>query len=230
MKKTLIFTLLAGVTFAACNSGSKNSGPVVLQNETDSVSYFIGLTYGTNLTSSGVDNFNFDAMSYGMEQGFNGDSAVSPEVVKAYLMSYFDKLDRKEAQSNEGENLAWLEQNKSNEGVQVSPEGYQYKILKEGTGEKPNAEDTVTVHYTGKLIDGTIFDSSVERGYPAEFPVNKVIKGWTMALQNMPIGSKWELYIPPSLAYGPTRGPGGDLPPNSTLIFEVELIDISRAQ
>jgi len=120
----------------------------------------------------------------------------------------------------------FLEENGKKEGVHTLPDGLQYKVLKEGTGKKPQAADTVSVHYKGTLIDGTEFDSSYKRGQPAEFPVNRVIKGWTEALQLMPEGSKWMLYIPSRLAYGERGTPGGPIGPNETLIFEVELLKI----
>jgi peptidyl-prolyl cis-trans isomerase len=125
----------------------------------------------------------------------------------------------------EAENQAFLEENKKAAGVVVTDSGLQYEILTEGNGAKPTAESTVRVHYTGSLIDGTVFDSSVKRGTPAEFPVGGVIKGWTEALQLMPVGSKWRLTIPHNLAYG-ERGAGASIPPFATLVFEVELLDI----
>ena len=144
-------------------------------------------------------------------------------------MSLFDKLNQAK-----GEKLAanlkagedFLEQNKQREGVKTTPSGLQYEVLTEGTGPKPKATDNVKCHYHGTLIDGTVFDSSVQRGQPATFPLNMVIKGWTEALQLMPVGSKWTLFIPSSLGYG-SRGAGGSIPPNATLIFDVELISIN---
>jgi len=123
------------------------------------------------------------------------------------------------------ENKAFLEENKKASGVNTTESGLQYEVLSEGTGETPKADSTVRVHYTGSLIDGTVFNSSVKRGTPAEFPVNGVIKGWTEALQMMPVGSKWRLTIPHELAYG-ERGAGASIPPFATLVFEVELLDI----
>jgi FKBP-type peptidyl-prolyl cis-trans isomerase FklB len=130
-----------------------------------------------------------------------------------------------EASRKEGE--AFLAANKTKEGVKTLPDGLQYKILKQGTGVQPTADDTVSVNYRGTLIDGKEFDSSYKRGEPATFPVGGVIKGWTEALQMMPVGSKWELYIPADLAYG-DRGAGADIPPGATLIFEVELLSIGE--
>jgi FKBP-type peptidyl-prolyl cis-trans isomerase FklB len=131
-----------------------------------------------------------------------------------------------EGDANKKEGDAFLAANKTKEGVVTLPSGLQYKILKEGNGPKPTASDSVVCNYKGTLINGTEFDSSYKRGEPATFPVTGVIKGWTEALQLMPVGSKWQLFIPPDLAYGPRGTPGGPIGPNATLIFEVELISI----
>jgi FKBP-type peptidyl-prolyl cis-trans isomerase FklB len=227
MKNTVYIALFASLFAASC--GVKSTKETELTTEIDSVSYMIGLTYGRNLITSGVEDFNFDAMMKGLEEGFRDSGGIDAQTVRFYLMNFFEKLDQKEADSNEAEGLAWLQKNKEEEGVIEAPEGFQYKVIKMGTGEKPGEHDTVEVHYTGKLIDGSVFDSSVEGGTPAVFPVDRVIQGWTFALQQMPVGSKWILYIPSSLAYGQSKGPGGDLPPNSTLIFEVELLSLTRA-
>ena len=136
-----------------------------------------------------------------------------------------DSARAEEARANLGINKQFLEENAKKEGITVLPSGLQYKVLTAGVGAKPKATDRVKVHYTGSLIDGTVFDSSVRRGQPAEFPVNGVIKGWVEALQMMPVGSKWKLYIPHDLAYG-ARGAGESIAPYSTLIFEVELLGI----
>jgi FKBP-type peptidyl-prolyl cis-trans isomerase FklB len=144
-------------------------------------------------------------------------------------MSLFDKLsqaknDKLAANLKAGQEF--LANNKNEEGVVELPSGLQYKILKEGTGEKPSATDNVKCHYHGTLIDGTVFDSSVQRGTPAKFPLNMVIKGWTEGLQLMPVGSKWRFFIPPHLGYG-DRQVSAQIGPNSTLIFDVELLDIA---
>ena len=133
----------------------------------------------------------------------------------------------KASAENKKTGTAFLTENKAKPGVVTTTSGLQYSVEKEGTGAKPTATDRVKVHYTGKLLDGKVFDSSVERGQPAEFGVGEVIKGWTEALQLMPIGSKWKLFIPADLAYG-DRGAGADIKPGSTLVFDVELIDIVK--
>jgi FKBP-type peptidyl-prolyl cis-trans isomerase len=135
-------------------------------------------------------------------------------------------IQEKEGKANKEEGTKFLTANKSKPGVKVTASGLQYEILKEGKGPKPGASDTVTTHYKGTLINGKVFDSSYDRGEPATFPVNGVIKGWTEALQMMPVGSKWKLFIPSDLAYGP-RGAGADIGPDATLVFEVELVSIA---
>lgn len=144
-----------------------------------------------------------------------------------FIQSYFQKLMDKKSEAAKADGVKFLEENKKKEGVQTTASGIQYKVNTMGTGPKPLATDRVKVHYTGKLIDGTVFDSSVERGEPAVFPLNGVIPGWTEALQLMPVGSKWTIYLPSDLAYG-ERGAGQQIPPHSTLIFEVELISIEK--
>jgi FKBP-type peptidyl-prolyl cis-trans isomerase len=140
------------------------------------------------------------------------------------VSNYFQKEQGKIGQKNLEEGNAFLEKNKGNAGVKVTPSGLQYEVIKEGTGKMPNDSDMVKVHYHGTLIDGKVFDSSVDRGEPAEFPVNGVIPGWTEALKMMPVGSKWKIYLPASLAYG-ERAPQ-EIGPNKVLIFEVELLEI----
>ena len=173
--------------------------------------YGIGLQIGQQLAGSGME-VEAEAVARGIfdvqELGQRAEAAQA-EAFKAL----------------EAENQAFLEENKKAAGVVVTDSGLQYEILTEGNGAKPTAESTVRVHYTGSLIDGTVFDSSVKRGTPAEFPVGGVIKGWTEALQLMPVGSKWRLTIPHNLAYG-ERGAGASIPPFATLVFEVELLDI----
>lgn len=158
----------------------------------------------------------------------NNEPAIDINEVTAALQELGQRAEAAQAEAFkaiDAENKAFLEENKKANGVIVTDSGLQYEILTEGTGEKPTATSTVRVHYTGSLIDGTVFDSSVKRGQPAEFPVNGVIRGWTEALQLMPVGSKWRLTIPQELAYG-ERGAEASIPPFATLVFEVELLDI----
>lgn len=190
--------------------------------------YGIGLQIGQQLLSSGMD-VNAEAVARGIYDALNNNEpAININEVTAALQELGQRAEAAQAEAFkaiDAENKAFLEENKKASGVIITDSGLQYEILTEGTGEKPTATSTVRVHYTGSLIDGTVFDSSVKRGQPAEFPVNGVIRGWTEALQLMPVGSKWRLTIPHELAYG-ERGAGASIPPFATLIFEVELLDI----
>lgn len=190
--------------------------------------YGIGLQIGQQLLGSGMD-VNAEAVARGIYDVLNNNEpAIDINEVTAALQELGQRAEAAQAEAFkaiDAENKAFLEENKKANGVVVTDSGLQYEILTEGTGEKPTATSTVRVHYTGSLIDGTVFDSSVKRGQPAEFPVNGVIRGWTEALQLMPVGSKWRLTIPQELAYG-ERGAGASIPPFATLVFEVELLDI----
>ncbi|HDL5700156.1 TPA: FKBP-type peptidyl-prolyl cis-trans isomerase [Mannheimia haemolytica] len=190
--------------------------------------YGIGLQIGQQLLGSGMD-VNAEAVARGIYDVLNNNEpAIDINEVTAALQELGQRAEAAQAEAFkaiDAENKAFLEENKKASGVIVTDSGLQYEILTEGTGEKPTATSTVRVHYTGSLIDGTVFDSSVKRGQPAEFPVNGVIRGWTEALQLMPVGSKWRLTIPQELAYG-ERGAGASIPPFATLVFEVELLDI----
>jgi len=211
-----------------CNSQTNNGKDIKLANEIDSVSYSLGLNVAKNVKTQGMEGFNSDALVKGFNDGFSGNTPMLSDMdAGSCLNSYFQKaqLAKSEATKEAGE--AFLAQNKTRKGVVTTESGLQYEILKEGTGKKPKLEDKVTTHYHGTLIDGTVFDSSVNRGEPVSFNVNGVIPGWTEALQLMPVGSKWKLYIPPDLAYG-ERGAGNAIGPNETLIFEVELISIDE--
>ena len=190
--------------------------------------YGIGLQIGQQLAGSGME-VEAEAVARGIFDVLNNNPpAIDINEVTKALQELGQRAEAAQAEAFkalEAENQAFLEENKKAAGVVVTDSGLQYEILTEGNGAKPTAESTVRVHYTGSLIDGTVFDSSVKRGTPAEFPVGGVIKGWTEALQLMPVGSKWRLTIPHNLAYG-ERGAGASIPPFATLVFEVELLDI----
>ncbi len=192
-------------------------------------SYGIGLQMGQQLAQSGLEGLNVAAIAKGIATALTNEAPeISVDEINEALGALYQRAEdaRKElstAASAEGE--AFLKDNALRSEVTVLESGLQYEILTEGTGEIPTADKTVRVHYHGSLIDGTVFDSSVSRGQPAEFPVTGVIKGWVEALQLMPVGSKWKLYIPQDLAYG-ERGAGAAIPPYAALIFEVELLDI----
>lgn len=199
-----------------------------MENEIDKVSYSLGVNVGTNLKSQGLESINADAFAKAINDVFGaGDLMVKEEEAGQVLNEYFQKLQAAKAEKEQAAGKAFLEANKGKEGVVTLPSGMQYIIMKEGTGEKPTLTDKVTTHYHGTTVDGEVFDSSVERGQPASFPVNGVIAGWTEALQMMPVGSKWKLFIPSDLAYG-ERGAGPKIGPHATLIFEVELLSIDK--
>jgi FKBP-type peptidyl-prolyl cis-trans isomerase FklB len=203
-----------------------------LKTEKDSVSYAIGLNIGTRLKQQSVD-IDAGLVARGInDAGSNGTRLLTEDQAESVINTLQQQIAAKQdsvkkalGMKNKLDGEAFLAENKKKEGVIVLPDGLQYKILKEGNGKKPKADETVTVNYRGTLIDGTEFDSSTKRGEPSTFRVNGIIKGWTEALQMMPVGSKWQLFIPPELAYG-ERGAGNLIPPNATLIFEVELLSI----
>jgi FKBP-type peptidyl-prolyl cis-trans isomerase FklB len=186
-------------------------------------SYAIGLEIGNNFKSDDV-KLDFDSLLSGIKDAMSG---AEPKYDQATCLKALQQLGQAKVGAAVAQNKEFLEKNKKAEGVTTLPSGLQYKVLKSGDGPTPTAADTVRTHYKGTLIDGTVFDSSYDRGEPAEFPVGGVIKGWTEALQKMKVGDKWELVIPSELAYG-EAGAGGVIPPGATLIFEIELLDVKK--
>lgn len=206
----------------------KTESKTELKNQIDSVSYSLGVNIGSNLKKQGFDTLNIDQFAQALKDVYADNGIkIKEEEAEKILMEYFQGIQQKKTEGNLKEGQKFLEENKKKPGVVTLPSGLQYQILKEGNGPKPAATDKVTTHYHGTLIDGTVFDSSVERGQPATFPVNGVIQGWVEALQLMPVGSKWRLFIPSNLAYG-EQGAGKQILPNSALIFDVELISIEK--
>lgn len=198
-------------------------------HEIDKVSYSLGLSIASNLISTGIKTINQEAFNDAMNAVFAGQMPeIMPDEANNILQTYFERLQNEKGKEAKEAGEKFLTENKTHEGVVTLASGLQYKILKEGVGAKPTANDTVKCHYEGRLINGQIFDSSIKRGEPAEFPLNRVIAGWTKSLQEMTVGSKWELYIPADQAYG-QRG-SGPIGPNETLIFQVELLDIVTPQ
>lgn len=229
MKTSLLkwTSLAAGVIlFASCDEKSGKNETLTLSTEMDSLSYALGVDIGTNLQRNDVKGINSKALSKGMEDNENGGGLMTNEEAAAVIQNFFAKQSEVKSAAAKGEGEAFLAENAKKEGVTVTESGLQYSIITEGTGPIPGFEDQVSVHYHGTLIDGTVFDSSVERNEPAVFPLNRVIRGWTEALMLMPVGSKWKLVIPSDLAYGERGGPGGKIGPGATLIFEVELLEI----
>lgn len=228
-------------TMLSCNT--KGTAQKALKTEVDTVSYSLGIDIASKLKAN-FPEINKDIFIQGVMNGIDStDILITPENTANILRTFFQKK-QEEAQKKQkdeaskkietefgdtkAEGVKFLEANKAAKGVQVTESGLQYIVLKEGKGEKPTETSTVKVHYHGTLIDGTVFDSSVDRGTPAEFPVNRVIKGWTEGLQLMSVGSKYKFFIPQELAYGAFPREGGAIKPFMPLIFEVELLEVKK--
>ncbi len=192
----------------------------------DKFSYAIGLGIGQNLSSMGIQGLAVDDFAQAIRDVLEGNqTAISHNEAREIVNKYFEELEAKMSAVAIEQGKAFLEENKKRPGIVTLPSGLQYEVINEGTGKKPKATDQVRCHYEGTLVDGTLFDSSIQRGEPAVFGVNQVIPGWVEALQLMSEGAKWKLYIPSALGYG-ARGAGEMIPPTSTLVFVVELLDV----
>ncbi|CAH8285270.1 FKBP-type peptidyl-prolyl cis-trans isomerase FklB [Mariniflexile fucanivorans] len=222
--------VLSASVLSSC--GGQGVSKRELKTELDSVSYAIGMDVARNVKTS-VSEIDSELFIQGYMNVLDSTNIlIKPEDGQQILSAYFQKKQaenmkkqQEEAEKEKGVGEKFLEENKSKDGIKVTESGLQYKVLKEGTGPKPTAESKVKVHYHGTLIDGTVFDSSVDRGEPTEFGVGQVIRGWTEGLQLMPVGSKYKFFIPQDLGYG-ARQAGEKIKPYSTLIFEVELLEI----
>ena len=211
---------------------AKPAAPLTLKTQKEKASYALGMNFGTGLRKQSID-VDPAILARGLRDSFaNGKTLLTEDEARAVLTQLQSEVRKKQqdlaqqlGDTNKKQGLAFLDANKTKDGIVTLPSGLQYKVLQEGTGPKPASTDTVVCNYRGTLLDSTEFDSSYKRGQPATFPVTGVIKGWTEALQLMPVGSKWQLFIPSELAYG-ERGAGGQIGPNATLIFEVELLSI----
>lgn len=236
---TLVFWSLIAVTLLPLDlmaqdepAAEQAAGDADESTVADPVGYFLGLSVGQQMRQNGFrpGDFDLQAMLAGFQDGMQErEAALSDEVLQETqrkIQELVQERRREMIAESRREGEAFLAANLEQEGVQELRGGVQYKVLKEGTGESPEPTDTVKVHYTGKLIDGTMFDSSVQRGEPATFRVNGVIEGWQIALQEMKVGSKWMLYIPSDKAYGEGGSPRGGIGPNQVLVFEVELLEI----
>jgi FKBP-type peptidyl-prolyl cis-trans isomerase FklB len=232
-KKLILATGACALFLTSCD---QNKTSATLNTEMDSVSYAIGLSIGNNFKQQSLDSVSVDLIAQAINDVLKDkkDLPMTEADVNMLLQSFMMKHQRTVAEKaklegvkNIEEGNAFLAKNKEKEGVVTLPSGLQYEVIKTGDGAKPTLEDMVTTHYHGTLIDGTVFDSSVDRGEPASFPVRGVIPAWTEALQLMNTGSKWKLYVPADLAYGDR--PAGKIKAGSTLIFEVELISIGQA-
>ncbi len=205
----------------------KKPKTVELSDTLRKVSYSLGTFLAGNLKAQGGDSLHLDALSAGLKDVYEGKKLQIEQVEgMALVQTYMQTAMAAKASKLKVANAAFLEENKKTEGIKSTASGLQYKVITSGKGKSPAATDSVTVHYTGKLIDGTVFDSSVERNEPVSFEVNGVIPGWTEALLLMHEGDKWTIYLPSELAYG-ERGAGEQIPPHSTLIFDVELIKVN---
>ncbi|MDC3115791.1 FKBP-type peptidyl-prolyl cis-trans isomerase [Bacteroidota bacterium] len=225
MKKYIKTALVVSV-ISSCQNLTQQKFNFDEANELEKVSYSIGINVATSIKSEGLDSINSFYISKGFQDVFeNKDLAINIEESNKIIGEYFNKKQDAKNQRLAIDSKIFLEQNKQKDGVMTTVSGLQYLILSEGKGNNPNLNDNVTVHYHGTLIDGTIFDSSVDRKQPATFPLNGVIPGWQEALQMMSVGSKWKIFIPSELAYGESGA--GAIGPNSTLIFEVELLSIN---
>ena len=197
-----------------------------LNTEMEKVSYSLGVNVAKSVKNQGLTSIDSKAIAQAFTDVFEGNELkISEQESNLILQDYFGKLAKEAQSANVEAGEKFLAENAKRDGVTTTATGLQYEVLTEGSGDSPKETDQVTVHYHGTLIDGTVFDSSVERGQPATFPVNGVIPGWVEALQLMKPGAKYKLFIPSNLAYG-ERGAGGSIGPNATLIFEVELISI----
>lgn len=225
LKKLLLPAVVIAMVVSSCNAQEKSK--TNMKTEKDSISYSLGVSIANNLKQGNLDDVNIDVMAQGMKDFFANKPAMTVQACEGAIQTYMSGKEKAKGSENEAKGQAFLAANQKKEGVTTTASGLQYKVIKMGTGAKPTLNDKITAHYHGTLIDGTVFDSSVDRGQPASFPVSGVIPGWTEALQLMPVGSKWTLYLPSNLAYG-EKGPGGKIGPNSALVFDVELISIDK--
>lgn len=230
LKGITISSCIIALLFSSCGStrnGQKEE--ITLTTQMDTVSYCIGVSVAKNLKQQeAFGDINIAALSKGIEDSFGEKELLINETeANKIITEHLQKSQNLKLAGNIKAGKDFLEDNKTKEGVVTLPSGLQYIVMKEGDGPQPQLTDKVTTHYHGTLIDGRVFDSSVDRGEPISFPVNGVIPGWTEALQLMKVGSKWKLFIPSELAYGENPRPGGVIEPNMVLVFEVELISIN---
>lgn len=221
-----VLILLGSGACAQKNSGSAG-GPVSLDNEMDSISYIMGASLAANINQANIEGVDLDRLMMGVKDGMEGDSALAINMTdgNAYIMAYMQKVQAKAAEAAIAKAQAFIDEQEATGEYQKMENGILYQIIEEGNGPKPSATDVVKVNYEGTNTKGEIFDSSYERGTPAEFPLNRVIKGWTETLKMMPTGSTWKVVIPPGLAYG-ERGSPPKIGPNEPLTFKIELIEI----
>lgn len=235
MKMRLVAAAVISMAMSTTIAAADATATTSLNSDMDKLSYSIGADLGKNFKKQGIE-ISPAAMAKGLQDGMSGGQLLLTEQQMKDVLNKFQKdlmakrnaEFTKKAEENKAKGEAFMSQNKAKEGVVSLPSGLQYKIIQTGTGAKPAKDDTVTVEYTGKLIDGQVFDSTEKTGKPATFKVSQVIPGWTEALQLMPAGSTWEVYVPAGLAYDP-RSVGGPIGPNETLIFKIHLISVKKS-
>lgn len=243
MKSKIILMMLLAATFSLQGFSQKKKkdkkenkvtemsviDTVKLKNRVDSVSYSLGIMFGSNLSQAGFDKLNSEIVVLGIQESMaQKQNLLTMDQANEILNKFVMDLRTKKAKKNLEEGQAFLAKNKLDSSIVTLPSGLQYKVIVAGTGEKPALTDRVTVHYHGMLINGKVFDSSIEKGEPVQLSVNGVIGGWKEALQLMPVGSKWKLFIPSDLAYGENPNNGGIIEANMVLIFDVELLQINK--
>ena len=228
-KLSLLLTMALVLAVALpCKSQKKvKENKVELKTLADSAAYAIGMQFGQALEQGNLTNLNLELVKQGLEDEINGKSALDHNQYESTLEAFFTQKQKEDNKEKIEEGEKFLAENAKRKEVKTTASGLQYEVITEGTGDKPAATNTVKVHYKGTTIAGKVFDSSYDRGTPAEFPLNRVIAGWTEGLQLMSVGSKYKFYIPYNLAYG-ERGAGQDIKPFETLIFEVELLEIKK--
>lgn len=225
MNKTAQLLIVGfAIILSSCSNNSTNKTP---ETEMERVSYSLGVNVATGVKAQGLDTIDANAVAKAFKDVFEGNELdISEEESMEVLQAYFGKIQEAAQKEAGAAGAAYLAENATKEGVITTASGLQYEVMNSGNGAKPTAADKVTVHYHGMLTDGTVFDSSVDRGEPAQFGVTQVIPGWVEALQLMSVGDKWKLTIPSNLAYG-DKGAGGMIGPGATLVFEVELLAIN---
>ncbi len=233
MKQYIIIlaVILTACTEQSSHQSAETEGPLTsLENRFDSLSYAIGVSFGANMASGGMDTINKMVFAEGMAAGLSGNTDImDARTGQAVVQQHFAHMQKMESAKSAQKSKQFLEANKSLDGVIVLPSGLQYKVLTQGSGPSPTLNDRVLAHYVGTLPNGTTFDSSRDKGEPVIFAVTGVIRAWTEALQMMKVGSRWMLYVPSELGYG-EKGGGGAIGPNQVLIFDVELLEINPSQ
>jgi len=228
LNKFIIFIPAVLFTLSSCNQPVAVKKP---QTYLDTVSYSIGILYGDKLHSDGLDSVNTNLLKKGMDDAINEKPSIDKDKAKQIVMEYYSILSQRQLLTKYGDNKIagekFLSENAKRKGVKVLPSGLQYEVLKSGSGLQPDSNDVVIVHYRGELIDGTVFEENFGKK-PVPLAVNRVIPGWTEALLRMHVGDTWKIYIPYQLGYGTSFNPNSPIQPYSTLIFEIELVDIKK--